>query len=132
MIGYWIQKHDYSSESVDESSLSDTLKAYSEFKWDLEIAKKQDDVEGKNCPPGIGITNGKSLRDKESFLLHICPFNEESIFFNFHSHQPGTFLGISLGLKPDVHYVEMFPRNRVNELIKYVYAGDFDAILSIE
>lgn len=132
MIGYWIQRHDYSSETVNESSLVETIRAYSKFDWESEISKFQKNVEGKDCPPGIGINNGKSLDQEGSFLLHICPFDTDDTFFNYHYQKPLSFLGLKLGSDSEIHHVAIYPRDKITKLIEIFYAGTHQKILEIK
>ena len=132
MIGYWIQRHDYSADDVSESSLEQTIKAFNDFDWALELSQFKENVEGKDCPPGIGINNGKPLNEERGFLLHICPIDKHKIFFNFHYQKPSSIFGISTGTSAEIHHVTGYPKSEVSNLIKQFYAGKYDQLIAIK
>ncbi len=132
MTGYWIQRHDYSAEDVSESSFEQTIKAFNNFDWELELSQFKENVEGKDCPPGIGVTNGKPLDEKGGFLLHICPIDKNRVFFSFHFQKPSSFFGISMGTSAEVHHVDEYPRSEASSLIKQFYDEKYDHFLEIE
>ena len=132
MVGYWIQRHDYSSETQSDASLGETKAAYKNFDWNSELALYRDGVDGKDCPPGIGINNGKPLGQKGSVLLHICPYDASNAFFNFHFPKRKTMLGIFRYSSQEIHYVPKYPRDRVLSLIEAFYATSYDQILAVE
>lgn len=132
MIGYWIQRHNYSSETISESSLAQTLKAYEDFDWESELNKFQENVEGMDCPPGIGINNGESLDKEGSFLLHICPIDERMAYFNYHYQKLSNFFGLNLGTTAEIHYVAKYARSKIPNLIELFYAGKHKQVLEVE
>ena len=132
MIGYWIQRHDYSADDVSDSSLEQTMKAFNDFDWDLELSQFNENIEGKDCPPGIGINNGIPLNEKRGFLLHICPIDKQKIFFNFHYQKPSSIFGIRIGTSSEVYNVAEYPKSEVPNLIKQFYAGKYNQILEIK
>ncbi len=132
MIGYWIQRHDYSSDDVGESNLAQTIKAFNDFDWEFELSLFQENTDDKDCPPGIGINNGKPLDKKGGLLLHICLIDKQNVFFSFHYQKLSSIFGINIGTSAKVHHVAEYPRNKVSNLIEQFYAGEHDQILDIE
>ncbi len=131
MTGYWIQKHDYNSQVVEEANLSQTLFAFQSFDWASEIKLSQEGIDGKDCSPGIGINNGIALDKPNGFLLHICPFSEHDAFFNFHYQKPKKLLGFISASNTEVHYVERFPISGIKDIIEKFFLKKYDDILAI-
>jgi hypothetical protein len=131
-VDYWIQRHDYSSETHLNVSLAQAKTAYQRFAWDSELGLYREGVEGKDCPPGIGINSGGSLGEKDSYLLHICPTNATNAFFNFDYPKSKKFLGFISYSSDEIHYVPNFPRDNVVKLIESFYSANYAEILAIE
>lgn len=132
MIGYWIQKHDYSVIEREDISLFEAIAAYEAYDWQAELAQLQKGVEGKDCPPGIGFNNGKSLTDKNGLLLHICPSDENYAFFNFHYSKQAKVLGIFASSGQEIHYVKQVARSKISELVRNFYETNIENILKIK
>jgi hypothetical protein len=131
-VDYWIQRHNYSSETQSNVSLAQAKAAYRNFDWDSELGLYREGVDGKDCPPGIGINNGEPLGETDSYLLHICPTNATNAFFNFHYPKSEKFLVIISYSNDAIHYVPNFPRDNVVKLIGDFYSANYGEILVIE
>ncbi len=131
-MDYWIQRHDYSSETQSNVSLAEAKAVYQNFDWDSELGMYLEGVDNKDCRPGIGINNGRPLGQKDSYLLHICPTNATNAFFNFHYPKSKKILGIISYSSDEIHYVPNYPRDNVVKLIELFYDGNHAEILAIE
>ncbi|MDB4444228.1 hypothetical protein N9174_02700 [bacterium] len=131
MFSYWLQKHDYESEETENVSLNQAISAFNDFDWDGELNANTDKPEnGGDCPPGIGYHNGFGSKS-DGMLLHICPIDSETIFFNFHYSVSKRFLGLVPYRADKIHYVARYRRNKVDELIRYLFSGNIESILNI-
>ena len=131
MFSYWIQKHDYSSIEETDVSENDTVNAFKAFNWENELKSFEDDPAlGKDCPAGIGIHNGFG-QNKNAVLLHICPKDQDSVFFNFHYPHKKKFIGIFPYTSEETYYFESYPLEKVQELIHAVFNNNYDHILKL-
>ena len=131
MAEYWIQRHDYSSTTHKNSSPRETKQAFRTFDWDSELEMFNENDPERNCPPGIGISNGVSLTEDGAILLHICPLDSESASLNIHCSRRGKLFGIFPRMEQAINSVGAIKRSRVDELIDLVFAGDSDALLAV-
>ena len=131
MFNYWIQRHDYSSAEVTKVSVNETINAFLKFDWGHELKSiVNDPTQEKDCPPGIGIHNGFGKR-KNAMLLHICPIDTASVFFNFHYPQKLKFLGIFNYRIESTKYVEFYSFAKVPEIIHALFNEKLDSILNL-
>lgn len=131
MFNYWIQKHDYSSIEETDVSEIDTINAFKNFDWENELKSFEDDPAlEKDCPAGIGIHNGFG-QNKNAILLHICPKDKDSVFFNFYYPQKRKFIGIFPYTEEKKYYLESYPLEKLPELIHEVFKLNFDFILNL-
>jgi len=131
MLSCWIQKHDYSS--IEETNVSEngTINAFKNFDRENELKSFEDDPElGKDCPPRIGIHNGFG-QNKNTLLLHICPKDKDSVFFNFHYPIKKKFLGLFTYSTEAIKYTESFQFEKVPGLIHALFNSDFDYIFNL-
>ena len=128
-FAYWIQKHDYSAEDTSDVTVEQAVAAYLEFDWRPELAAYDETDEGRNCPPGIGIHNGYDGSNPEAMLLHICPRDETTVFFNFHRRSQSRFLGLWQTSSEDTDYAERVASALVPDLIRALFAHDPTPIL---
>ena len=131
MYSYWIQKHDYSSLTRDQANLDQTIAAYNNFDWQAEIDNGSKE-EGKDCPPGMGINNGIPLNQIGGCLLHICPVNNSSVFFNFHYRIEDKFLLVFSSTKQVIHYVPEYSSADIEALIRLFFSGKYGKIVDIQ
>jgi len=124
MINYWIQKSDYSSEEWKNVEQVEIVEAFSSFSWAAELGRFDVDDQDNNCPAGIGI-------DINDVLLHICPNDKESVFFNYHYAKDVKILGLIPSTKKAIHYVERIPVSMVESLINLHVSGKKEEILAI-
>ena len=128
MFSYWIQKHDYSSIEETDVSENEVIDAFKTFDWENELKSFEDDPTlEKDCPAGIGIHNGFG-QNKNAVLLHICPKDKDSVFFNFHYLQKKKFIGIFPYTAEETYYLENYPLEKVHELIHAVFNDNYDHI----
>ena len=132
MVEYWIQLHDYSSTTYKDASPIETKNAFKTFDWDLELERFDENDPERNCPPGIGVSNGVPLTEDGAILLHVCPLDTDSAFVNIHCSHLGRTFGIFPKVKQDTKYVESIDRLRVDGLIDLVCSGDSEALLAVE
>lgn len=134
MYSYWIEKHDYSmAAEAKDVSLRDALEAFESYDWDSELtAFDRNDPHG-NCPPGIGYHDGYDGKTPGTMLLHICPRDGQTVFFNLiHSVKiEKRLLGLLNNVEQEEHCVADFPRQRVPELVRWFLTGRTDWILDI-
>ncbi len=131
MFSLWIQKHDYSTEDTENVSLNQAISAFNDFDWESELKSITDTPENdEDCSPGIGYHNGFGS-NSDGMLLHICPIDADTIFFNFHYPMFRKFLGLVPYRIKKVHYVATYPRNKVEALIRYLFNGQIERILNI-
>lgn len=130
---YWIQRHDYTSQDFPAVDLDGAVAAFRDYGWAAELAAGGPE-DGRNCPSGMGIHNGfGDLDNDDPRLLHICPFNETSVFFHLHYDRRETkrLFGLLTGRNQRDHYVETYPLEDVPHLIRLFYQGRLDDILAI-
>lgn len=132
MVEYWIQLHDYSSTTHKNASPRETKNTFRTFDWDSELKGFDENDPERNCPPGIGISNGMPLTEDGAILLHVCPLGSNSASLNIHCSRLGKMFGVFPTLKKDTNFVESIERSRVDSLIDLVFAGDFEALLAVE
>lgn len=131
MFSYWIQKHDYSSIEETDVSVNEAIDAFKSFDWGNELKSIEDDPKlEKDCPAGIGIHNGFG-QNKKAVLLHICPKDKDSVFFNFHYPLKKKFMGIFPYISDKIYYLESYPIEKVQELIHAVFNNNYDHILKL-
>ncbi len=124
MIEYWIQKSDYSSQDRKAESVDDVIRAFHEFDWASELNSFVEEDDSKNCPAGLGVWfNGD--------LLHICPNDKNSVFFNFHHKTHKKLFGLFPYVKNKVHYARKYDVSGVGNLIKSHMAGNVEGICAI-
>ena len=120
---YWIQKHDYSADDFDVNTVEEIIEAFKCFDWSNEIRSLADETD-KNCPPGLGINS-------QDQLLHICPVDEEFVFFNYHYKENGKILGLFNTIKNRTHYVAKYPIKEISSLLTLYAVSNQSAILAI-
>jgi hypothetical protein len=131
MFSFWIQKHDYSSIEKADVSENEAINAFKNFDWENELKSFADDPAlGKDCPAGIGIHNGFG-QNKNAVLIHICPKDKDSVFFNFHYHKKRKFIGLFPYFTEEIKYAESFQFENVPELIHAAFNGNYDYILKL-
>lgn len=132
MFGFWIQRHDYSiSREEKKASLRDAVEAFENHNWDRELAAFVEGDTEWNCPPGIGYHNGYDRNVPGTMLLHICPKDADTVFFSFHHtlSVDRKMFGLLKDVKEEVKHVAEFPRDRMPELIRWLFTGRTDWIL---
>ncbi len=88
----WLQRHDLSSEDLDDSSMESVISLLQSFDWQTEIQKEKKEREsgGMNCcPAGIGMVHD------EGQILHVVPTDSSDSMCHYHfpvRHR--KFLGI--------------------------------------
>ena len=132
MAEYWIQLHDYSSTTHKNASPRETKNAFWTFDWDSELASFDENDPEKNCPPGIGVSNGVPLTEDGAILLHVCPLDSDSAFLSIHCSRRGKLLGILPRVEQAINSVDMIKRSQVDELIDLVFSGDSESLLAVE
>ena len=132
MAEYWIQLHDYSSTTHKIASSSEAKHAFESFDWGSELASFDEDDSERNCPPGIGVSNGFSLTEDGAILLHVCPLDSDSVSLSVHCSRRVKPLGVFPRVKQAVKYVDSIEKSQVNDLIDLVFAGDSEALMAIE
>lgn len=133
VMKYWIQRHDYSAQDFPETSLDEAVAAFKGFDWAAELAAGNPDQKC-DCPPGIGFHNGFGEADNPSpMLLHICPNDDDSVYFNFHfgRREARWLFGLLKGTEEQIHYVDDYPVSHVPDLIRAFFEGGLDDILAI-
>lgn len=131
MFSYWIQKNDYSSIEKNNVSENETITAFKNYDWESELKSFEENPSiGKDCSAGIGIHNGFG-QNKNSVLLHICPKDKDTVFFNFHYPQINLFIGILPYTTKETLFLESYPRKQVHELIHAVFNDNYDYILNL-
>ena len=128
-FGYWIQKHDYSSEDFSDVTADQAIMAYAAFDWRRELASYDEEAEDRDCPPGIGFHNGYGHGNPEAMLLHICPKDARTVFINFHRRSRKHSRWFGKGSVEDVRYAESVGGALVPDLIRSFFALDQDSIL---
>ena len=128
MIGYWIQRHDYTSIEVENATLGETLVAYSKFDWKNELSLYVEGESGRDCPPGIGVHNAIPLTEKNGMLLHICPFSELKASVSFHHQNKSKYLRVFSTYRSVVKNMADVDLAIVPDLISAFYSGDWDRI----
>ncbi len=130
MPEYWIQLHDYSSTTYENASLSRAKRAMYAFDWNSELDKFDEDDPNRNCPPGIGFSNGVPLTEPGAILLHVCPIDDEFVFLSVHCTEERKLLGLFPRLKETGNYIDPYEKSRVDSLIEHVYSGNHEALLA--
>ena len=54
----WIQRHDFTTDSLSDATQDHGLELLSSFDWEAELAKYEEALDEKRdrCPPGMGMT----------------------------------------------------------------------------
>ena len=128
-FSYWIQKHDFSAEDFSDVTVQEAIEAYVRFDWQRELAAYDENAEDRSCPPGIGFHNGFDGNNPEAMLLHICPKDAATVFFNFHRRSQKRILGLWRTTSDDVRYAESVAGALVPDLIRSFFALDQEPIL---
>ena len=129
---YWIQKHDYSLEEFNNVTINQTIKAFIDYDWRSELASYIERSGDKDCPPGIGIHDGFDDTNIKGELLHICPYNETEVFFNYHYYTSEKILIFFKTNKDNIHYVKSYSKVKVPELIAFFFNNKRHKILEIK
>lgn len=130
MPEYWIQLHDYSSTTYENVTLNQAKRAFRGFDWNFELDRFDEDDPDRNCPPGIGFSNGIPLTEAGAILLHVCPVDDESVFLSVHCTREQKLLGLFPRTKELGNYVDPYDKSRVDSLIEHVFSGDYEALLA--
>lgn len=125
MINYWIQKTDYSSFEKNDVDADLLLAAFNQYDWSAELIAFNESDESNNCPAGMGI-------NIDGALLHVCPNDKDSLFFNYHYVVEGKWLGLIPFRKPSIHYVKNYNIKDVEKLLMAHINGEKEKILSIK
>lgn len=128
---YWIQRYDYSSHDFGIASVEEAIEAFNEFDWNLELSLRIEGSGDKDCPSGIGINTGYKKNKSKKFLLHICPENQNNIFFNLHYPVLKKYFGFIPYIKEEVYYANKIPKSKVPEIIRLFYKENFKEIIKI-
>lgn len=128
---YWIQKTDYTTEEEELSGLEEALAIYRDTDWATLVADYDEDDGEKNCPPGIGFHNGFDEGNRDAGLLHICPYDDKTVYFNFNYPVDRKFLWLFTVKGLEFYERDNLPVDRVEELIRLFFTGDYEAILKI-
>ena len=127
---YWIQRHDYSSQDFGVASISEAINAFNKFDWDLEQSLTIDGSGDKDCPAGIGISNGYSENESTKSLLHICIGDKNNFFLNLHYPVEKKYFGFIPYIKEEIYYVNKIPKSKVSEIIRLFYEAKFEEIIN--
>ncbi|MEM7221648.1 MAG: hypothetical protein AAF495_01630 [Pseudomonadota bacterium] len=130
MFSYWIQCHDYGSEDFGAVSLNGAIEAFESFDWARVLALFDEDDDARNCPPGMGLHDGFGSGNPETRLLHLCPIDEQSLFFNLHYPRKRKWLGFIPTKSQEIHYANPYPRRQVPLLIRQFAEDDLAAIIA--
>lgn len=128
-FSYWIQRHDYSSEGVNDVTAQQAIEAYARFDWRRELAAYDEDAEDRDCPPGIGFHNGYDGDNPEAMLLHICPKDAATVFLFFQRRSQKRVLGLWNVEIEDERYADTVAGTLVPGLIRSFFALDPESIL---
>lgn len=120
---YWIQKHDFSADDFEAKSIEEIIEAFENFDWAKELASVSDEGD-KNCPPGLGVRTSDCI-------LHICPVDKTTVFFNYTYTVAGKILGLFNRIKDQTHYVPKYPVNEVPNLLRLYATSRQNEILAI-
>lgn len=85
----WIQRHDYSTDSLPESDQESSLAALERFDWESEFLGYEAalDAQADRCPPGMGFVDGDRL-------LHIMPIREGRSHYHYACDHPVRLFAI--------------------------------------
>lgn len=125
MATAWIQKHDFSAEELGYLSKNEMVVAFDSFDWPAELAHGVAGDPNATCPPGFGINRGANV-------LHLCPYDNENMFFHLHYKSQVKFLGIVPISRNKSHYVESYPVQNAQKIISRFMDDDLTAILGIK
>ena len=132
MVDYWIQRHDYeTAEEGGSVSSRQAVELFQGFDWPVEFAAYDEANDARNCPPGIGLDDGYAEGRPDGRLLHICPNDGDTVFFNFHYSRERKLWGLFPSLSKEIHYVNSLPVARVPELIEWFFEGMNEMILEL-
>lgn len=128
----WIQKVDYSLEERELSSLEEILSFYRALDWEALSEGYVESDENRNCPPGVGFDNGSKKGNLEGGLLHISLEDGGTFYFNL-QYPVGVKRHFFFFKRSELEFFEKegFPAERVEELIKLFFAGDYKEIMKL-
>lgn len=131
MFSYWIQRHDYTcKDEVTNISVDEAIRAFQTYDWDKERSSVVEGSGDRDCPAGIGIHNGHDDRENPTpQLLHVCPYDESSVFMNIHVPVTKKILGIFPSTREVVYYVERYPIEEVPDVIRLFFQDDIPQLL---
>ena len=128
-FSYWIQRHDYSSESENDVTAQQAIEAYIGVDWRRELAAYDEDREDRDCPPGIAIHIGYDDSNPDAMLLHICPKDAATVFLCLQRRSQKRVLGLWDLDVEDEKYADTVAGTLVPDLIRSFFALDPEPIL---
>lgn len=127
----WIQKTDYKSLNYEINSTNEAIDLFTNFDWISELNKYKEDDDNNNCPTGIGYHDGVKDGTEFNKLLHICPIDENYVFFNLHYPIEKKLFGIFKYRSSKIYYNEKISISYVPQLIKLFNISDFKEIIKL-
>ncbi len=76
----WLQRHDLSSEDLEDTSMESVISILKDFDWKAESQKAEDARKSGHdfCMAGIGMIH------EDGQILHVLPANDETSMCHYH------------------------------------------------
>jgi hypothetical protein len=121
----WIQRHDFSSRDLDDTTVDGALGQFEITDWAAEdqLATEKENAGEEFCSAGIGFIHPSGS------ILHLCPDGSDRMMIHYHYPIAKRILGLFPTLKQETVTLESVPGTEAESLIRLHYSNNSDAIL---
>lgn len=118
----WLQKHNYESEVIEDSTSDHCLTLLDSYDWAKELEQYEQAMDSKQdrCPPGMGFVD----RDR---VLHVMPIHDGQSHYHYSCDHPSRLFALfGACRKLDAWAI---PNEHRAALIRLHYDGHQDELL---
>ncbi|MFP6882260.1 MAG: hypothetical protein VCA34_14995 [Roseibacillus sp.] len=118
----WIQKHDFTTDSLSDGAQDHGLELLSSFDWEAELAKYEEALDEKRdrCPPGMGFVD-------DDRVLHVMPIHDGKSHYNYSCDHPVRLFSI-FGASKSLN-AWAIPDEHRQRIIGLHYAGEQEQLV---